>query len=90
MKHKESAPAVESDDPPASTVASSIFESVVFSGNIVKSIHTGEDEDSAAPSEPTTVPGYSSSHGEISINFKFEVLSVYMFLPLRDISRICP
>ncbi|KAJ4431125.1 hypothetical protein ANN_19720 [Periplaneta americana] len=46
-KQKESSSVAENDDPPASNVASSIFESVVFSGNIVKSIHTGEEEDAA-------------------------------------------
>jgi hypothetical protein len=60
--------AVESDDTPASNVASSIFESVLFSGNIVKSIHTGEEEESAAaPSEATAVPNHTSAHGEVML-----------------------
>lgn len=63
-KHKESVSAVENNDPSASTVASSIFESVVFSGNIVKSIHTGEEDDVAVPSE---LPGRSSTQGEFCL-----------------------
>jgi hypothetical protein len=68
-KRKESMSAVESDDTPASSVASSIFESVVFSGNIVKSIHTGEEEElpapAAAPSEASAVPNHTSSYSEL-------------------------
>ena len=53
-KHKEpSLASGETEDQQASNVASSIFESVVFSGNIVKSIHTGEEEDLVQASEPT-------------------------------------
>jgi hypothetical protein len=65
-KRKESASAVENDVTPASNVASSIFESVVFSGNIVKSIHTGEEDLSAAErSEASLVPNNISAHGEL-------------------------
>jgi hypothetical protein len=53
--------AIEGGDQPTSTVVTSIFDSVLFSGNIVKSIHTGEDEDSAA----TSVPDRSSIQGEV-------------------------
>ncbi|XP_033607133.1 uncharacterized protein LOC111863876 isoform X5 [Cryptotermes secundus] len=60
-KHKECVSAVENNDPSASTVASSIFESVVFSGNIVKSIHTGEEDDVAVSSE---LPDRSSTQEE--------------------------
>jgi hypothetical protein len=64
-KRKESVSAVDGDDAPPSTVASSIFESVVFSGNIVKSIHTGEEEESEAPaaSEATAVANHTSANG---------------------------
>lgn len=83
-KHKESVSAVENNDPSASTVASSIFESVVFSGNIVKSIHTGEEDDLAAPSELTSVPDHSSVQGEfcllIFVNYVMDGMNVYMFL----------
>jgi len=64
-KCKESVSAVESDVTPASTVASSIFESVVFSGNIVKSIHTGEEDESVTErSEASLVPNNTSAHEE--------------------------
>ena len=65
-KRKESMSAVESDVTPAPNVASSIFESVVFSGNIVKSIHTGEEDESAAErNEAGLVTNNTSSHGEL-------------------------
>lgn len=65
-KCKESVSAVESDVTPASTVASSIFESVVFSGNIVKNIHTGEEDESVAErSEASLVPNNTLAHGEL-------------------------
>ena len=65
-KRKESVSAVESDVTPAPNVASSIFESVVFSGNIVKSIHTGEEDESAAErSGNSLVPNNTSAHGEL-------------------------
>jgi hypothetical protein len=73
-KRKGSVSAVENNDPSVSTVASSIFESVVFSGNIVKSIHTGEDDGPSAPNELTSVPDHPSTQGEIYlcifINFR--------------------
>jgi hypothetical protein len=78
---------VENNDLSASTVASSIFESVVFSGNIVKSIHTGEENDSSAPSEPTSVPVHPSAQGEfyfcVFVNFRMDGLNVYIFLQER-------
>ncbi|KDR20991.1 Rho GTPase-activating protein 21 [Zootermopsis nevadensis] len=74
-KRKESVSAFESGDQPTSTVASSIYESVVFSGNIVKSIHTGENEDSAAPSEAACIPDHSLAHdsggGEMQAEGRF-------------------
>jgi hypothetical protein len=86
-KHKESVSAVENNDPSVSTVASSIFESVVFSGNIVKSIHTEEEGDLAAPSEFTSVPDRSSTQGEfylrIFVNYTMDGMNVYMFLQER-------
>ncbi|KAJ9597846.1 hypothetical protein L9F63_011288, partial [Diploptera punctata] len=52
-KHKEpSLASGEIEDQQTSNIASSIFESVVFSGNIVKNIHTGEEEDLAQSIEP--------------------------------------
>jgi hypothetical protein len=79
--------AVENNDPSASTVASSIFESVVFSGNIVKSIHTGEEDNIAAPSELTSVPDRSSTQSEFSfhifVNCGMDGMNVCMFLQER-------
>jgi hypothetical protein len=66
-KRKESVSAVEAGDQPTSAVASSIFESVIFSGNIVKSIHTAEDADSAAPNEAASVPDHSLARGELHV-----------------------
>jgi hypothetical protein len=86
-KHKESVSAVESNDPSASTVASSIFESVVFSGNIVKSIHTGEEDDVAAPSELTSGPDRCSTQGEFSlcifVHYTMDGMNVYKLLQER-------
>jgi hypothetical protein len=85
-KHKECVSAVENNDP-SSTVASSIFESVVFSGNIVKRIHTGEEGHLAAPSELTSVPDRSSTQGEfclrIFVKYAMDGTNVYMFLQER-------
>jgi hypothetical protein len=84
-KRKGSVSAIENNDPSASPVASSIFESVVFSGNIVKSIHTGEEDDPAAPSELTSVPDRPLTRGEfcmcIFANFEMDGLNVCKFLP---------
>jgi hypothetical protein len=63
-KRKGSVSAVENNDPSASPVASSIFDSVIFSGNIVKSIHTGENDDPAASGQLTSVTDHSSTQGE--------------------------
>ncbi|PSN52317.1 hypothetical protein C0J52_08535 [Blattella germanica] len=66
-KRKEPGSLAENEEQQASNVASSIFESVVFSGNIVKSIHTGEEGDASQLAESANDAGAATLGDEGSL-----------------------